>query len=272
MITSLHFRGHKNKKYPVIIQAVCHDHVQEHVDRHRGMTQYQFFYTISGSGEFCVNGQRMISREGQAMVLLPFEAHSYKAVSPGWRVHVFLISGACVQEIMSAMGVKQSGIYNVSEDDIFDRYMQRLLDVSQSDIIQKGDEYSRISYEFLLRFSNVIKRTGAAKSVSPDSAVSDVVEYVEEHYRENISLEQIAAAAGLSKEYLCAVFKREMGQTIVHFLTTLRIGCARELLEEYPEKRAYEIGRMCGYENPSYFGKVFKEIVGVTPEQYRRIT
>ena len=42
-------------------------------------------------------------------------------------------------------------------------------------------------------------------------------------------------------------------------------------LEQYPEKKAYEIGKMCGFESPSYFGKNFREIVGLTPEQYRRV-
>ena len=62
-----------------------------------------------------------------------------------------------------------------------------------------------------------------------------------------------------------------MGQTIVRFLTSIRLGYAKELLEEYPDKKACEVAKLCGYESASYFGKVFKENIGVTPDEYRRI-
>lgn len=68
----------------------------------------------------------------------------------------------------------------------------------------------------------------------------------------------------------CAIFKKSMGQTIMHYLKTLRISRARIFLHQYPEKKTLEIAEMCGFQSPSYFGKVFKEEVGVTPEMYRK--
>ena len=270
MIVSLNFRRKKNKKYPILCQSVCYNHIQEHVDRHKGMKQFQFFYTVSGSGEFSVNGQRMICKEGQSVLLYPFEAHSYKAITSEWKVHILMISGICAKEIITAFGFKQSSVYNVSDKNLFEEYITKLLAVKDTDD-NFGDENSRISYDFLLSFSNVTKRTSTLKPTSQNGLISDTVDYIEAHFKENISIDQIASAVGVTKEYLCYVFKREMGQTIVRFLTSIRLGYAKELLEEYPDKKACEVAKLCGYESASYFGKVFKENIGVTPDEYRRI-
>ena len=97
------------------------------------------------------------------------------------------------------------------------------------------------------------------------------MEYLEAHYREPISLDTLADEVHLTREYLCVLFKTETGHTILHRLTLIRIGWARLYLEQYPDKKAYEIGRMCGFDSPSYFGKKFREVVGMTPDAYRRV-
>ena len=61
--------------------------------------------------------------------------------------------------------------------------------------------------------------------------------------------------------------QKEMGLTIMQYLTEIRIGHARHLLTLHPEKKVLEIGKMCGFESPSYFGKIFKKEVGMTPEK-----
>ena len=80
----------------------------------------------------------------------------------------------------------------------------------------------------------------------------------------------MAEYVGLSKEYMCSLFKSAMQQTIMHYLLELRIAQARILLIQYPEKTVKEISMMCGFESPSYFGSQFKRITSTTPENYRR--
>ena len=67
-----------------------------------------------------------------------------------------------------------------------------------------------------------------------------------------------------------AVFKQILGQTIVQYLQTVRITHARIFLIQYPEKQISEIASLCGFENSSYFGKVFRKICGCSPDQFRR--
>jgi AraC-like DNA-binding protein len=93
--------------------------------------------------------------------------------------------------------------------------------------------------------------------------------YIHEHYREPISRKDLADAAGASQEYLSTCFHRETGVTPSDYLERYRIKQARRLLEttDLPVTRvALEVG----FYDSSYFGRVFRREVGVTPVAYRR--
>ena len=101
--------------------------------------------------------------------------------------------------------------------------------------------------------------------------IGNVLKYMEQNFAEIISLDELAELSGLSKEYLCNLFKQEMGQSIMSFLQNIRIGHAKMLLRKFPEKDACAIGKICGFNSASYFGKVFKKVTGLTPGMYRQV-
>ena len=100
--------------------------------------------------------------------------------------------------------------------------------------------------------------------------VAEVLLYLEEHYAEDISLADLSAHTGKTPEYLCAAFRKETGDTIMRHLTEIRIGRARQLLLENPDLPVYVIGQRCGFRSPSYFGKVFRDYTGTTPQKLSR--
>lgn len=99
--------------------------------------------------------------------------------------------------------------------------------------------------------------------------VSQVIEYIKSHYHEAISLQQLADHVYLSPNYLCNVFKKETGVTIFDYIKLFRIEIAKHLLEA-TSLRVYEIAEQVGFNNSSYFCRVFKEISGQSVNEYRR--
>ena len=94
------------------------------------------------------------------------------------------------------------------------------------------------------------------------------VHYVHKHYAEHISLEDLAGRVYLSPSYFGKVFKEETGETFVSFLNRVRIDRSKELLC-CESVRLADIAQMVGFEEQSYFCRVFKKIVGTTPTRYR---
>jgi AraC family transcriptional regulator, arabinose operon regulatory protein len=75
----------------------------------------------------------------------------------------------------------------------------------------------------------------------------------------------------LSKEYLCQLFKKINGFSIFDYITDVRLAKAKTLLIKERNEKIKNISRMCGYEDVSYFGMVFKKKEGMTPAKFREL-
>lgn len=96
----------------------------------------------------------------------------------------------------------------------------------------------------------------------------DVLSYIEEHYTESISLEDMARVAGLSPRYFCRFFRKMTQCTPTEYLNYYRIECACEQLAEV-QISITDVALNCGFNDISYFIKAFHRAKGVTPKQYK---
>ena len=100
--------------------------------------------------------------------------------------------------------------------------------------------------------------------------VEQVQNYLFQHMNENITLSDLGEIFGINYSSLSNIFSSATGQTIIEYLTFIRILHAKELLIN-TDKKIYEICSEIGYTEPKYFIKRFRQIVGVTPKEYRKI-
>lgn len=94
----------------------------------------------------------------------------------------------------------------------------------------------------------------------------DIVDYVEEHYFERLTLDDAASHFGYSKNYFCNRVKSATGVTFNDFLNSVRIGHACKRLSEGTSIE--ETAFLCGFTDPSYFIKVFRRYMGMTPKSF----
>jgi len=99
--------------------------------------------------------------------------------------------------------------------------------------------------------------------------VQKALEFMNGHYKENLSLRSVADSVYLSPNYLGALFRSELGVSFTDQLIHIRINKAKELLHR-PELKLYEVAERVGYQNIGYFTGVFKRIAGLSPKEYRR--
>ena len=92
--------------------------------------------------------------------------------------------------------------------------------------------------------------------------------FIKEHCGEKLSLEDIAASAGISTRECTRCFSRCINTSPNTYLTQARLSRAAELLSD-SAKSIIDISEECGFSSPSYFGKVFREAMGCTPREYR---
>ncbi|MFB9327876.1 response regulator [Paenibacillus aurantiacus] len=99
--------------------------------------------------------------------------------------------------------------------------------------------------------------------------VEEIKTYIERHFAENVTLDQLAKAFFVSKEYLSKVFKQEYGRNLTDYILHLRMEKAKDwLLDEQLSIKA--VAEMAGYEDVTYFYRVFKKHYGVAPGEMRK--
>ena len=94
------------------------------------------------------------------------------------------------------------------------------------------------------------------------------IHYINSHYTEKISLEDAASYAALSPAYFSKIFKEEMNCSFTIYINKIRIDHAKTLLRTTP-CTLIEISGLVGFEDQSYFSRVFKSIAGISPGKYR---
>lgn len=99
------------------------------------------------------------------------------------------------------------------------------------------------------------------------SSIEETIEYVEQHYMLNLTLETLAGKANVSPSYYSRMFKTLKGVSFSDYLTGLRINRAKVLLQ-LPASRLREVAQSVGYNDEFYFSKMFKKVVGISPSEY----
>ena len=105
--------------------------------------------------------------------------------------------------------------------------------------------------------------------VEDNERINIIFNYVKDHFREQITLEEVADLAHMKVPSFCRYFKKITNKTFTHFVNEYRITHALKLLAEHP----LSITEVCfesGFNNFSYFNKTFKEYVKKSPSQYRK--
>nr|WP_279286420.1 AraC family transcriptional regulator [Clostridium cadaveris] len=98
--------------------------------------------------------------------------------------------------------------------------------------------------------------------------VIDTIDYIHQNYSSNLNVDTICRHIKISKNYLCNIFKKETGDSIIMFLNKYRIEKSKNFLKD----RSYSILNVAisvGFKDQSYFCRTFKKYTGISPSEYR---
>ncbi|RNB85305.1 AraC family transcriptional regulator [Brevibacillus nitrificans] len=148
-------------------------------------------------------------------------------------------------QVLHLMEELQKSFVSKKEDE---QFRQRLL-------------FERILYILVKDMASIEKREDTLGSIE------ETIQYVEQHYMLNLSLEILASKAGVSASYYSRMFKTLKGVSLSDYITSLRISRAKVLLL-LPASRLRDVAQSIGYNDEFYFSKMFKKVVGLSPSEY----
>ena len=141
-------------------------------------------------------------------------------------------------------------------------------------ILEKSSEFHLDNPEELIRF--ISYKSDEVLSISDNDekkryseSIVKTLTYLKQHYSDpELNLKNVSQAVNLSTSWLSTKFKEEVGTGINEYICTMRIEKAKEILSD-TDDMAYEVSEKVGFTSSQYFSRVFKELVGVTPNKFR---
>ena len=240
-----------------------------HTSSRSNLQSYLFFTVLSGSGELIYDGKKYDLKKGNMVFIDCRKPYSHTTDSNLWSLRWCHFYGPTLSFVYEKY-VERGGRPTFRSEDTapFLSTLDSLYKLaSGSDYIRDmriNEELNRLCTLLMEQSWHPEEATTAPKKLS----VVEVKEYLEQHYAEKISLDELSKQFFINKYYLTRVFKEQFGQSIIAYLTSLRITHAKQLLR-FSEKSVEEIGLECGLGALHYFSRVFTEVEGVPPSIYR---
>jgi len=170
--------------------------------------------------------------------------------------YLFIVNTGLATRYMIEAGIPQETAYSMS-----DVYIQK------ADVTETIEGLYKLTEESWRAFVELVNSIKKDKGYS--KPISECLNYIDSHFNEKITLENIAELTGLNPCYLATLFKKETGKSFGDYLSDIRIETSKALLSKTDYTYA-QIAYSLAFCSQSYFTKTFKNRTGLTPGQYRK--
>ncbi|CAG7644546.1 AraC family transcriptional regulator [Paenibacillus allorhizosphaerae] len=263
--------------FSYLIRKGLYDQKKSHLHEH----SYEIYYLLSGKRNYFIQDRVYAVQKGDLIIINKKELHH--TADRGEPGHERLLINAAEPFVRPAIDPgapallpfhRGSGVLrlNLEEQSAVETLMLRIMDELKGK--QAGYELyaEALLTELLLLIYRWEERYVSQDAPSQDNLqekITQVARYISTHYKEDITLEKLSDHFFISPYYLCRIFKKLTGLSVVEYVQLARMREAKRLLEETNEK-IIDIAEMVGYASVGHFNRVFKKTAFITPLQFRK--
>lgn len=245
-------------------------------------TAMEIINPVENHYDAVINGEKYRINPGDILIIPPGEVHELLAPESGKRF-IFLMNISLISKLKGFSGIQSmlSHPLLLSKDNfpkIYDDIYQILLQIRNEYF--NNNDYAELTIQALL--INLLVKIGEhhnnAEELFPNVRLykqkeyvqkfNQALEYIDNHYMEDVSLEDVADQIGFSKYHFSRLFKQYTDYTFCDYLTFRRIKVAEDYLAS-PDYSITEVAMQAGFSSISTFNRLFKQQKGCTPSEYR---
>ena len=241
--------------------------------RPKGRLDFQLLYIASGKAHFYFDKseQDTVITAGHMVLYRPREPQRYVYYGEDQtEVYWVHFTGNNVKNILRHYGITND--MRVMDTGTFLEYagiFKQMIQELQRCQTHYPELLTLLILQLLIRIERQIGRDHRRKDVYLDTEMELAMQFFNDNYNTQISVEEYAAARGMSVSWFIRSFKQYTHATPMQYLVERRMANAQMLLET-TGYNITEIGNLVGYDNPLYFSRVFKKHKGVSPSEYRK--
>jgi AraC-like DNA-binding protein len=236
----------------------------------RGNKDFCFWqYTLSGRGTLRFDDEQYELHPGDAMLLTVPENHLYffPPDSDHWEFIFVTMHGSEIMRLFRDLRKYTGPVVSFKDDSETVKMAWDIIESSKTSTITSKYESSAIAYSFIMSMLDYIKPVESGAGGRPEF-IDKVYDYCMKNIDQQITVDDLAQIAGYSRFHFSRLFRQYEGMAPMNFLNELRVKMAIRLLQA--EKLSVkETAQRCGFEDVSYFCKVFRKYQKISPGGFR---
>lgn len=265
----------KDKSKPLIVTSCGTYHLHTcpvlPTWRPRGRLDFQLIYIASGKAHFHFDEKEEIITAGHMVLYRPREPQKYEYYGDDQtEVYWVHFTGGNVTNILRSYGLTEDQkIFYCGSGLEYQGIFRNII----YELQMCKENYSEMLELYLRQLFIMVQRYLFTSSKTDNARVIEEIDkatlYFNEHYSEDISIDEYAAKIHVSVSWFIRNFKHCTGSTPMQYILSKRIYNAEILLRD-PSHNITEIASIVGYDNPLYFSRIFKKTTGLSPSEYRK--
>lgn len=240
--------------------------------RPRGRLDYQLLYVVSGKAHFYFDDVERIVTAGHMVLFQPRQEQHYEYFGKD-KTEVYWVhfTGSNVKNILRRYDIPLgTPVFYSGTSAIYAYLFEEMINELQT--CRTG--YEELLTMYLRQILILVQRIRLERRPNVNTHIQEEMEYARryfnEHYNEQINIEEYAESRNMSVSWFQRNFKQIVNCSPMQYLLTIRMNNAASLLESTDYSMA-EISAIVGYDNPLYFSRLFKKQNRVSPSEYRKL-
>ncbi|REK76408.1 helix-turn-helix domain-containing protein [Paenibacillus paeoniae] len=231
------------------------------------------FVAASGQGQLMIDGRFIELRQGNVYVCVPGQLVEVTVHTLDERGFYYMRFDVMDGEKDAIHSLGKSSRFPV-KGEVPAKSPVAILSLCQQirQCWQKQDYLARFKGQILFQelLFNLMQDALTVQDHGTESALEHVKSYMEQHYQQELTIDQLAKVAGISTRHFMRLFKKKYGCSAIDYLAVYRIEQAQRLMRSGGSNRLKDIARYVGYQDDLYFRRKFKQISGVPPAEFMK--
>ncbi len=239
--------------------------------RKKGANQYIFIYCTKGKGEIFIDNVRTEINANQFLIIQKKKMHEYRADSSNpWSIYWFHFNGSLADKLYKRYENTQTKNYKdipLSLQRI--NSFEKIFNLFNSTYLENHIEYANLLSLNFISYFVYHDYENSIKSNSDETIINSIIKFLLDNLDKKFTLDEIASKFNYSKSYLHTMFKAKTSYPLLVFFNFKKVQKACELLN-YTDLSIKEISYKVGFDDPFYFSRIFKKIMGKSPRNYKQ--
>ncbi|MGY4690704.1 AraC family transcriptional regulator [Salibacterium sp. K-3] len=241
---------------------------------------YEIFYLLEGERVYFINGREFTAQKGDMVIINPYDRHhTASSEAAGFKriliyfkpEFIFPCDKGRIPSILPFTQGSQLLKFSAKEQYAIEQHIHKMYKECTEQWTGYEICVQSLMAQLLVHIHRhlTLRKQSSVEHTHPMfGKIKEVIEYLHQHYDEDITLEKTAKQFYISPSYLSRSFKRVTGVPFREYLLEKRIKEAQHLLR-VKEEKIITVADTVGFSNISHFQTMFKKVVGMTPLQYR---